>query len=154
MDVSQDEQPEVQEAQGWFRRNRRGFLVCLFIVLIIVALALPAFLEAPYYPHVNRCPQNQMMINSAVQQYILEYGLKGQEEFVALFGTEQPDWSPVIVGKGLYLRHPPHCPAHPRSPWWKFKKLNDYSIADSDDADSPVYCNTCPDKHPYPMAGE
>ncbi|MCB2155815.1 hypothetical protein KQI84_13105 [bacterium] len=100
-----------------------------------------------------------MRIASAVQQYIADYKLTGQAQFVALFGTEQKDWSPVLVGPDKYIRYPVKCPSHKDPPSWQFWRsgevLNDYSISPTDagfKGGALVRCSVEPERHLDPSA--
>lgn len=153
--MEDDEKPEKQKAVS-VRRKRmmRGvWIACAVLVLALgIALILRELLPARETPHRSSCQYNQAVVDSAVQQYILEFGLKDQAEFVALFGTEQKDWSHVLVGPDKYIRYPPKCPTH-KSSWMFWKPLNDYSIAPTNagfEGGGPAKCNVC--DLPYPQA--
>ncbi|MCB2155195.1 hypothetical protein KQI84_09930 [bacterium] len=159
--MNHDAKPEKPDAvsEGWKRKLKRGWILGGVMAIVVGAILGWQFLLKPHlaYPW-KPCQENLSKIDSAVQQYILEYGLKDQEEFVALFGTEQPDWSPVLVGKDLYLRYPPKCSAQPHPRWWQFwhwgEKLNDYFIAPNYDWPAPVYCNSGQPGHTFPMLSD
>ncbi|MCB2155820.1 hypothetical protein KQI84_13130 [bacterium] len=164
--MKHDEKPEKPEAvsEEWKRKLRRSWTLSSWLALVLavglgVYFGLPHFFRARETSAKNWCQENQTKIDSAVQQYILEYNLADQEEFVELFGTELEDWAPVLVGPDLYIRFTPRCPNWKPDPWWKlwWKKKrppNDYSIAPTNEGfvenGAPVRCNLC--DHPYPQA--
>ncbi|MCB2155818.1 hypothetical protein KQI84_13120 [bacterium] len=163
--MKHDEKPEKPEAvsEEWKRKLKRAWILCGLLVLVLaVGLGIyfgwPLLFKARETSARNPCQENQMKIDSAVQQYILEYGLNDQAEFVALFGTEQKDWSPVLIGENRFIRYEPKCPAHESPAFWKFwrwgEPINDYSIANNSMAAWPVRCNVGMERHPYPGGGD
>ncbi|MCB2155816.1 hypothetical protein KQI84_13110 [bacterium] len=152
-----DEKPEKPAAVSEEYSTRLKQALKVFAIPIVLAMLILSgnpFRKAPETSARNSCPEKQMRIASAVQQYIADYKLTGQAQFVALFGTEQKDWSPVLVGPTKLLRYPPKCPAH-KSSLMFWRPLNDYSIAPTDagfKGGVPVRCNVGKDRHPYPEA--
>ncbi|MCB2155194.1 hypothetical protein KQI84_09925 [bacterium] len=156
MNIHRMKKPELESpVWAWLVK---GLVILGGLFLIgFLAYGLGSYLFRPRETSArNSCQETMTKIDSAVQQYLLEYNLEDQAEFVALFGTEQPDWSPVLVGKDLYIRYPPRCPLHKSPPFWKFwrwwEPSNDYSIATSADVASPVVCNASGGRHYYPTA--
>jgi prepilin-type N-terminal cleavage/methylation domain-containing protein len=118
-------------------RTNKGFtlveiMIVVAIIGILIAIAVPGFLKARETSRRNACQENQVKIDGAVQQYILEENLEDQAAAVAALGGAT-GWS-ALVGEGEYIRVPPECPSG-----------GDYTLNTTGPA---VTCSVT--NHPYP----
>ena len=115
-------------------RSNKGFtlveiMIVVAIIGILIAIAVPGFLKARETSRRNACQENQVKIDSAVQQLILEENYENQADAVGdLNGVSD------LVGETLYIRITPVCPSG-----------GTYSLVETGPA---VECSV--DAHPYP----
>ena len=88
--------------------NRRGFtlveiMIVVFIVALLLAIAMPAFVNAREQGRTKTCVANLRQMNSAKSQYCLANRLSGTDVV--------PGGLPTLVGTGNYLATVPVCPS-------------------------------------------
>ena len=91
-------------------RSNKGFtlveiMIVVAIIGILIAIAVPGFLKARETSRINACQQNQVKIDGAVQQRIIDENFEDQAAAVA--GLNLAD----LVGDANYIRTTPECPS-------------------------------------------
>ena len=94
---------------------KKGFtLVEIMIVVAIIgllaAIAIPSFMRARVTSQKNACINNLRQIESAKDQYALEFGLTNGASILA---NETAAWGVFVTatGDGGYIKTFPNCPA-------------------------------------------
>lgn len=85
-------------------------MITIAIIGIITAIAVTGFIKARITSQRRACQENQVKIDGAVQNYILDYNLFSvtQTQFA---GQEITDPSAALLfGTGSYVRSIPLCP--------------------------------------------
>jgi len=77
-------------------------MIVVAIIGIIVAIAVPAFLRARERSRASSCQENLAKIDSAKEQYALEFKLTNGQ---AVASTAE------VIGANKYLKRAPFCPS-------------------------------------------
>ena len=90
------------------RAARVGFtlveiMIVVFIIAVLLAIAVPAFMNAREEGRTKACVDNLRQISSAKVQYCLANKLSGTATI--------PGGMTTLVGTGSYLRAAPVCPS-------------------------------------------
>ncbi len=98
--------------RNMLRRGTAGFtlieiMIVVLIIGILLAIAIPNFIQARDSSRAKACVANLQEIDAAKQQYIMD-------NKVSTFTNETPtgpsDTCPII-GQNLYIRVAPSCPS-------------------------------------------
>lgn len=100
-------------------------MIVVAIIGILLAVALPGFIKARERARQSACQENLSKLDQAIQQYILEKAMLGEDDLDAAWSG---DWAAYLCGEESYVRSTPECPSG-----------GTYKVSYADDYE-PVWC--------------
>lgn len=101
-------------------------MIVVAIIGILLAVALPGFIKARERTRQSACQENLSKLDQAIQQYVLEERVLGEDDLNAAWGG---DWAAYLCGEKSYIRFVPECPSG-----------GEYKVSYADDYE-PVWCS-------------